>query len=59
MGYTSGPARFTGFGDYLDWRIGADYTRGPATISLEYVDTDIPDAPDADAALVASLRIGF
>ena len=59
VGYTSGPARFTGFSDYLDWRVGADYTRGPATLSLEYVDTDIPDAPDADAALVASLRIVF
>jgi hypothetical protein len=42
VGYTSGPARFTGFGDYLDWRIGAEYTRGPATLILEYVDTDIP-----------------
>lgn len=59
MGYTSGPARFSGFADYLDWRVGAEYTRGPATLSLEYVDTDLPDAPDADAALVASLRLGF
>jgi uncharacterized protein (TIGR02001 family) len=59
LGYTSGPARFTGFADYLDWRVGAEYTRGPATLSLEYVDTDIPDAPDADPAFVASLRLGF
>jgi uncharacterized protein (TIGR02001 family) len=59
VGYTSGPARFTGFVDYLDWRVGAEYTRGPATLRLEYVDTDIPVAGDADAALVASLRLGF
>lgn len=59
VGYTSGPARFTGFSDYLDWRVGAEYTRGPATVRLEYVDTDLPAAPDADAALVASLRLGF
>jgi uncharacterized protein (TIGR02001 family) len=59
VGYTSGPARFTGFGDYLDWRIGAEYTRGPATLILEYVDTDIPDARNADSAFVASLRLGF
>ena len=59
VGYTSGPARFTGFGDYLDWRIGAEYTRGPATLILEYVDTDLPAAPNADAALIASLRLGF
>lgn len=59
VGYTSGPARFTGFADYLDWRIGAEYRRGPATITLEYVDTDVPDAPNADTALVASLRLGF
>jgi len=59
VGYTSGPARFTGLSDYLDWRVGAEYRRGPATLALEYVDTDVPDAPDADAALVASLRLGF
>jgi uncharacterized protein (TIGR02001 family) len=59
VGYTSGPARFTGFADYLDWRIGAEHRRGPATFALEYVDTDIPDARNADAALVASVRLGF
>jgi uncharacterized protein (TIGR02001 family) len=59
VGYTSGPARFTGFADYLDWRVGAEYARGPATFRLEYVDTDVPDAPNADATLVASVRVGF
>lgn len=59
VGYTSGPARFSGYADYLDWRIGAEYKTGIATFALEYVDTDIPQAPDADAALVASVRLGF
>ena len=59
VGYTSGPARFTGINDYFDWRIGAEYKRGPATFALEYVDTDVPSAPNTDAALVASLRFGF
>jgi len=59
-GYTSGPARFAPYADYLDWRVGVEYRRGPATLSVEYVDTDIPaDLVDADAALVASLRLGF
>lgn len=60
VGYTSGPARFSPYADFLDWRIGAEYKRGPATFRLEYVDTDLPeDAPNGDAALVASLRLGF
>ena len=59
VGYTSGPARFTGFSDYLDWRLGVQYVLGPATLGLDYVDTDIASGPDADATLVASLRFGF
>jgi len=59
LGYTSGPARFSGIADYLDWRVGAEYTRGPATLRLEYVDTDVPHGTNADAAVVASLRLGF
>ena len=59
LGYTSGPARFTGYSDYYDWRIGAEHKRGPVTFALEYVDTDLVSAPNADGALVASLRLGF
>lgn len=59
IGYTSGPARFTGFADYTDWRVGAEYQTGPATFALEYVDTDLPSVAKVDAALVASLRLGF
>lgn len=59
LGYTSGPARFTGFSDYYDWRIGAERKIGPATFSLEYVDTDLVSAANADSSLVASVRLGF
>lgn len=59
IGHTSGPARFTGFSDYTDWRLGAEYKLGPATLALEYVDTDLPSSSDVDAGLVASLRVGF
>jgi uncharacterized protein (TIGR02001 family) len=59
VGYTSGPARFTAYSDYLDWRLGVQYVRGSATFAVEYVDTDLPSAPNADGAVLASLRIGF
>lgn len=59
VGHTSGPARFTGFSDFTDWRIGAEYKSGPATFMLEYVDTDLSNAPNADGTVVASLRFGF
>jgi uncharacterized protein (TIGR02001 family) len=59
VGYTSGPGRFSPYSDYLDWRIGAQYKRGPFTISLDYVDTDLPELANADGTLVASLRFGF
>jgi len=59
VGYTSGPARFTGFSDYLDWRLGVQYVWGPARIGLDYIDTDLASGPDADSAVVASVRFGF
>lgn len=59
VGYTSGPARFTGFSDYLDWRLGVQYVWGPATIGVDYVDTDLPAGRNVDSTLVASLRFGF
>lgn len=58
VGYTSGPARFTGISDYMDWRIGIERKTGPATFMLEYVDSDA-GAPNADGTIVASLRLGF
>ncbi|HEY0117011.1 MAG TPA: TorF family putative porin [Allosphingosinicella sp.] len=59
IGYTSGPARFSGFGDYLDWRVGVQYVLGPATIGLDYVDNDLPSGPRTEATLVGSVRFGF
>lgn len=59
VGYTKGPARFTGYSDYFDWRIGGEYNLGPATLALEYVDTDLANAPNADGGIVASVRVGF
>lgn len=46
-------------GDYIDWRIGLEATRGPATFSLDYVDTDVPGFDEAKAGLVLSVRLGF
>lgn len=59
LGYTSGPARFAPWSDYLDWRIGAEYKTGPATLALDYVDNDLPDVANAEPALVASVSLGF
>ena len=59
VGYTSGPGRFSPFADYMDWRVGAQYKRGPFTLSLEYVDTDLPELVNVDSTIVASLRFGF
>lgn len=46
-------------GNYLDWRVGMQVTQGPATIALEYVDSDLPQRQNTDSALVLSLRFGF
>ena len=59
VGYTSGPGRFSPFADYMDWRVGAQYKRGPFTLSLEYVDTDLPELVNVDSTVIASLRFGF
>jgi uncharacterized protein (TIGR02001 family) len=59
VGYTSGPARFSPIADYLDWRIGAQYRRGPITFAVDYVDTDAPNLRNADSAVVGSLRFSF
>ena len=59
VGYTSGPARFAGLADYLDWRVGAEYKLSFATAALEYVDTDVSGFDAEDGTIVASLRLGF
>lgn len=59
VGYTSGPARFTGLADYAHWQAGLEYAWGPAQVGLQYVDTDLPSGTDGEAGVVASVRVGF
>jgi hypothetical protein len=28
-------------GNYLDWSVGASFAAGPATFSVQYIDTDV------------------
>lgn len=58
VGHTSG-GQAPGGDDYLDWRVGVEVRSGPATLGLDYVDTDLPEGPDTGATLVASVRFGF
>lgn len=62
-------------GSYADWLLGLDYTRGPVTVGVAYVDTDITEAesayllpnfsstkdgsPISDAQVVFSLTVAF
>ncbi|MDK2762182.1 MAG: TorF family putative porin [Sphingopyxis sp.] len=42
LGYADGSLALTApDGDYFDWMIGASYVLGPATLSVQYIDTDI------------------
>jgi hypothetical protein len=34
-------------GEYVDWLLGLDYTRGPVTFGVAYTDTDITVAESA------------
>lgn len=62
-------ARLRPGGDYTDWKLGAEYTRYPMTIGLDYVGTDSAAArmaasPFADRVgtgdrLVARMRLSF
>lgn len=68
LGRSDGDTPLTPGGDYLDWSLGAEWTRGGLTVGLAYVDTDLSGAQAArggasrdivDAALVLSLTAGF
>lgn len=69
LGRSSGSETpFTPAADYLDWSLGAEYVLGPATLGLEYVDTDLSGAEArasgatrdiVDAALLASIGLRF
>lgn len=52
------------FGDYWTWSLGARHQLQvpflpDAELGLDYVDTNLPDAPGRDAGLVLSFRLGF
>ena len=52
------------FGDYWPWSLGARHQLQmswlpDAELGLDYVDTDLPNAPGRDAGVVLSLRLGF
>lgn len=57
VGYSDGV--FAPGGDYFDWRVGLEFTQGPATIGLAYVDADLNGDANTDATFMASLRLGF
>ena len=68
LGFSKGDTPLTPSGDYLDWLVGADYARGPFTVGVAYVDTDLSRAQAArggasrdivDGALVFSLGAAF
>jgi uncharacterized protein (TIGR02001 family) len=52
------------FGDYWTWSLGARHQLQvpwlpDAELGVDYVDTDLPNAPGRDAGLVLSFRLGF
>ncbi|MBJ6122453.1 hypothetical protein JAO74_11690 [Sphingomonas sp. BT553] len=61
-------ARLRPTGDYTDWRLGIDHVRGPVTLGIDYVGTDIDRSraalPFADRSnsgdrLLARARLSF
>jgi uncharacterized protein (TIGR02001 family) len=47
------------FGDYWTWSVGGRAGLGPFQAGLRYVDTDLPNLPNAKAGLVLSLGVRF
>jgi uncharacterized protein (TIGR02001 family) len=47
------------FGDYWTWSLGGRAALGPVQAGLRYVDTDLPNLPNAKAGLVLSLGLRF
>jgi uncharacterized protein (TIGR02001 family) len=59
-----GRERGSFYGRKLDWSLGAEFTRGPITAGLSYVDTDLDAVTsglghDVHAGVVASASIAF
>ncbi len=57
LGYSDGTLSPTG--DYLEWAIGADFTHGPLTLGVSYVDTDLGGGENVDAGVLVSLGVTF
>jgi len=57
LGYSDGTLSPTG--DYLEWALGADFTHGPLTLGVSYVDTDLGGGENVDAGVVVSLGVTF
>lgn len=47
------------FGSYTNWSLGGTYALGPAQLGVRYVDTDLPQGPGRNGAVVVSLGVGF
>lgn len=58
LGYSEGSLDY-GSGGYLDWSLGASYSYDILTLGVAYIDTDLPNAPGQDGAVVFSLGASF
>ncbi|NCP20063.1 MAG: hypothetical protein GW855_12990 [Erythrobacter sp.] len=58
LGYSEGSLDY-GSGGYLDWSIGASASYNILTLGVAYVDTDLPDLPGQDGAVVFSIGASF
>ncbi|MXP10543.1 TorF family putative porin [Pseudoblastomonas halimionae] len=56
-GYSDGSLAYVG--SYWDWSLGASADIGPLTVGIAYIDTDLPDVPGQDTAVVFSISAGF
>ncbi|GAB5349203.1 TorF family putative porin [Alteriqipengyuania sp. 357] len=58
LGYSEGSLDY-GSDGYLDWSLGASYSYDILTLGVSYIDTDLPDAPGQDGAVVFSIGASF
>ncbi|MBB3033599.1 TorF family putative porin [Alteriqipengyuania lutimaris] len=58
LGYSEGSLDY-GSGGYLDWSLGASYSYEILTLGIAYIDTDLPDVPGQDGAVVFSIGASF
>lgn len=58
LGYSDGSLDY-GSGGYLDWSLGASVSYDILELGVAYVDTDLPDLPGQDAAVVFTIGASF